>query len=274
MSWLEKIVGEKSTATKLKEAEKVEADAVLSKTAAEKWHETAVGRVVAIRAEITAAEKAGIEAAITAGDQELPDFGLDALLIREAKAKTEVRVRLAAVKHAETVLKSAKGVTKKARDADRKHRAGKIALEMEPIYARLFQLVTDYSNLKGPSDPDLTIPGMNAEAKAARETAVQRWISPAPAPVADPLRLVRLLRDVGGVSGRPGDGRAYSAREGADFEPEIAARLVAIGAAEYQVETPAGVAVVAKARQMLAENKKYNPERDGTQVDSGWVSNV
>ena len=128
MSWLEKIVGEKSTATKLKEAEKVEADAVLSKTAAEKWHEIAVGRVVTIRAEISAAEKAGIEAAITAGDQELPDFGLDALINREAKAKVEVRVRLAAINSTETVLKTAKAATKEARDADCKYRAGRSPL--------------------------------------------------------------------------------------------------------------------------------------------------
>jgi hypothetical protein len=87
----------------------------------------------------------------------------------------------------------------------------------------------------------------------------------------DPMRDLREVifdRDTHGVSGDPLDGRAYGAGEGAGFDPNIAAHLVASGAAHYRTETSAGAAAVERARKRLAEKPTYE---GSARENLGWA---
>lgn len=122
--------------------------------------------------------------------------------------------------------------------------------------------------LEGDGVPSLRLGVTSDEMLANYELMVERYVNPAPRKEIDPMCAIRCLRDISRVDG-PMDGRGYQAGEGCAFPAETAARLVALGAAEYLIPNSQNAAAAEKARKQLAA---IDRTEGSTRVSVGWTS--
>jgi hypothetical protein len=270
MGLLDRIIGMKSTETRLKEAT---AELEKGNKLAAWWEAKRakhVEDVLSVRKERDEFDRQAIDAAVAAagdGELELPDLSACPYQARLDKLEADGKVidrGLSLAKRALTPLRAAVSAAALAHsdfvfasDAREMHR---LLTQITPISKRL-------AATRQKHQPDLTLHWLSDEMFEGWVFGFKGFVDKQPKPEPDPNTTLTFIKpfSLGGLSGiryNPGDGAAFST--------EKAAEIVAGGFAVWQKPTAENQKLTEAAKRRLAA---IDSTAGDTRVDVGWVSN-
>jgi hypothetical protein len=213
--------------------------------------------------------KAEARARHDASDSEAPfDSTPFDTLIAQWDAEIESRIEIAN-KQDEVFAAAVAALTEARREVRRaRHRA-----QLPKVIEALRVLRVEFDALVALEGPDgaaavsqeLGLGSLMADT-VGTERLASMYLNPPPRREAHPMELVRFVQDTSRIEG-PMDGRGYNSGEAASFRPEVAARLVASGAAEWLIPNAENAKAAEQARKRLEQRPTYE---GSARENVGW----